>query len=91
MFMTGPMSGVPGTSGSVTQVCGKSVATIPQQFSYSAMGGGWGAHLKFAGYDGVVVHGASEKPVYLLIQDGNAELRDASNLWGKDGAEARTR
>ncbi len=53
------------------------------------MGGSWGAHLKFAGYDGVVVYGKSEKPVYLLVQDGTAELRDASALWGKDSTEVR--
>ena len=89
LFMTGPMAGYPGISGSMSQICGKSPATNPEQFFYSNMGGSWGAHLKFTGYDGVVVNGKSEKPVYLLVQDGKAELRDASGLWGKDGAEAR--
>jgi aldehyde:ferredoxin oxidoreductase len=88
-FMTGPMAGYPGIAGSMSQICGKSPVTNPEQFFYSNMGGSWGAHLKFAGYDGVVVHGKSEKPVYILVQDGEAELRDASSLWGKDGAEAR--
>jgi aldehyde:ferredoxin oxidoreductase len=89
MFMTGPMCGYPGIAGSMSQICGKSPVTNPEQFFYSNMGGSWGAHLKFAGYDGVVVHGKSEKPVYILVQDGKAELRDASSLWGKDGAEVR--
>jgi len=89
MFMTGPMSSYPGTAGSISQICGKSAFTNPEQFFYTSMGGSWGAHLKLAGYDGVVVHGKSEKPVYLLVQDGNAELRDASALWGKDSAEVR--
>jgi aldehyde:ferredoxin oxidoreductase len=89
MFMTGPMAGYPGTSGSISQICGKSPATNPEQFFYSSMGGGFGAHLKLAGYDGVIVHGKSEKPVYLLIQDGTAELRDAQALWGKDSTQAR--
>jgi aldehyde:ferredoxin oxidoreductase len=53
------------------------------------MGGSWGAHLKFAGYDGVVVHGKSEKPVYLLVQDGAAVLKDASALWGKEADAVR--
>ncbi len=46
-------------------------------------GGFWPAELKFAGFDGIVIYGRSEKPVYLWIHDGQAELRDASHLWGK--------
>jgi aldehyde:ferredoxin oxidoreductase len=87
IFMTGPLAGYPGIAGSMSQICGKSPATIPEQFFYTSMGGSWGAHLKFAGYDGIVVHGKSEKPVYLLVQDGTAELKDATALWGK-GADA---
>ncbi|HEY87039.1 MAG TPA: hypothetical protein G4O06_03280 [Dehalococcoidia bacterium] len=89
MFMIGPLSGYPGIAGSISQICGKSAFTNPEQFYYGCMAGSWGAHLKFAGYDGVIVHGKSEKPVYLLVQDGNTELRDASALWGKDSAETR--
>ena len=89
IFMTGPLAGYPGTSGSLCQVCGKSAAANQEQFFYSTIGGSWGAHLKFAGYDGVVVHGRSKKPVFLLIYDGTAELRDAAALWGKDAAAAR--
>jgi aldehyde:ferredoxin oxidoreductase len=50
----------------------------------SNTGGHWGAELKFAGYDHLVVHGVSEKPVYILIEDDKVEVRDASKLWGKD-------
>ncbi len=89
IFMTGPLAGYPGIAGSISQICGKSASTNPEQFFYSSMAGSWGAHLKFAGYDGVIVHGKSEKLVYLLVQDGTAELRDASALWGKDSAEVR--
>jgi aldehyde:ferredoxin oxidoreductase len=49
----------------------------------SQAGGFFPATLKFAGFDGIVVKGKSEKPVYLYIHDGEAELRDASHLWGK--------
>ena len=49
----------------------------------SQSGGFFPAELKFAGFDGIVVKGRSEKPVYLWIKDGEAELRDASHLWGK--------
>ena len=89
MFMTGPLAGVPGLAGSRWTICGKSPATEPELFSYSNLGGRWGAKLKLCGYDGVVVHGKSQKPVYLLMDEGRAELRDASHLWGKGAAEAR--
>ena len=49
-----------------------------------AQGGGfWPAELKFAGFDGIVIHGKASRPVYLWITGGEAELRDASHLWGK--------
>ena len=49
----------------------------------SNSGGYFGAELKFAGWDMVIFEGASPKPVYLLITDGQAELVDAAHLWGK--------
>lgn len=45
-------------------------------------GGDFGPMLKFTGYDGLLVSGASEKPVYLYIDDDTVELRDASQYWG---------
>jgi aldehyde:ferredoxin oxidoreductase len=63
IFMTGPLCGVPGFA-SRFQVCGKSVAT--NRFSFCNMGGSWGAYLKSAGYDGVVVSGKADKPVIYL-------------------------
>ena len=47
-------------------------------------GGFWPAELKFSGFDGIVITGQSPKPVYLWIKDGQAELRGASHLWGKE-------
>jgi aldehyde:ferredoxin oxidoreductase len=53
-----------------------------------AQGGGfWPAEAKGAGFDAYVIKGKAEKPVYLWVQDGQAELRDASHLWGKTTAE----
>src|SRR5690606_29735404 len=46
-------------------------------------GGFWPAELKFAGFDAIVIRGAADSPVYLWIHDGEAELRDASHLWGR--------
>src|ERR1041384_1833631 len=50
-------------------------------------GGFFPAELKFAGFDGLVIKGKSEKPVYLWIKEGEFELRDASHLMGKKTGE----
>ncbi|MFW6126087.1 MAG: aldehyde ferredoxin oxidoreductase N-terminal domain-containing protein [Chloroflexota bacterium] len=89
VFITGPAAGFSGVAGSIWQVHGKSPLTIPEHFSCGSLGGTWGAHLKFAGYDGVMVLGKSEKPTYILIDDGLAQLKDASHLWGKGAVETR--
>ena len=89
LFMTGPLAGFSGIAGSRWTVCGKSPATNPEHFSYTNMGGSWGAQLKFAGYDGIVIKGESDRPIYLSIQDGVAEIRDASTLWRQSTVQAR--
>lgn len=54
-----------------------------------AQGGGFfPAEFKFAGYDGLVIEGKAENPVYLWIKDGEVELRDANHLWGKITGDA---
>jgi len=54
-----------------------------------AQGGGFfPAELKFAGFDAIVIRGKAERPVYLWIKDGEAELRSADHLWGKVTGEA---
>ena len=49
----------------------------------SNSGGYFGAELKFAGWDMIIIEGKADKPVYLSIEDDKAEIRDASHLWGK--------
>jgi aldehyde:ferredoxin oxidoreductase len=53
----------------------------------SQSGGFFPAEMKFSGFDALVVHGRSEKPVYLHLNQGVAELREADHLWGKDTDE----
>ena len=53
----------------------------------SEAGGWWGHEFKRAGFDALIVHGKSEKPVYLWIKDGEVEIRAADHLWGKDTAD----
>ena len=55
----------------------------------SQCGGFWPAKLKFAGFDAIIVTGKSPHPVYLWIDDGKAELRDARHLWGKTTGESQ--
>ncbi len=89
IVVTGPLGGLPGVSGSMWQIYGKSPATSPEQLSNCNLGGHMGAYLKFAGYDGIIIQGKSEKPVYLFIDSGKVELKDASHLWGKGSVEVR--
>ena len=56
----------------------------------SQSGGFFPAEMKFAGFDGIIVYGKAEKPVYLWIKDGQVDLRPADHLWGKDTAEVET-
>jgi aldehyde:ferredoxin oxidoreductase len=53
----------------------------------SQIGGFFPATLKFAGYDGIIVYGRSTHPVYLYVNNGTAELRDANHIWGKESDE----
>lgn len=84
-FITGPLTGTPALFGSRYEVVGKSPLT--GTWGQANSGGDFGPHLKFAGYDAIFLTGASEKPVYLFIKDGVAEIRDAQQLWGRDTAE----
>ena len=51
------------------------------------VGGSWGAELKYAGFDHIIIRGKAKRPVYLSIDDGRVEIRDAAWLWGKTTSE----
>jgi len=82
ILMTGPLAGTPSPSASRWQICSKSPMAYPEQYSYGNLGGYWGAELKFAGYDGMVISGKAEEPVYIWIEDHKVEIRAGSHLWG---------
>ena len=84
-FLTGPLTGTPALSGARYVVVGKSPLT--GGWGDANSGGYFGPSLKFAGYDGVLFTGVSERPVYLHIDSGKAQLKDAGHLWGKDSFE----
>ncbi len=84
-IMTGPLTGTPALTGSRFTAIGKSPLT--GTWGDANSGGYFGVALKRSGYDGVLFSGISDKPVYLYIENGKAEVRDASDLWGKDTFE----
>ncbi len=88
IFATGPLTGfaIPGTGRN--SVGAKSPLT--GGFGEAEVGGYWGAELKHAGFDAIIIEGKSNNPVYLWIKDGVAEIKDASHLWGKVTGEAES-
>ncbi|MHA1271572.1 MAG: aldehyde ferredoxin oxidoreductase family protein [Candidatus Helarchaeota archaeon] len=81
IIMTGPLTGTLGPSVGKYSICAKSPLT--DIWGESNSGGYFGPELKYAGFDGIIITGKSEKPVYLWVNDGKAEIRDAKKLWGK--------
>ena len=89
LVATGPLAGVPAVAGSRWQVIAKSLVTKPNRYNYSNLGGRWGAALKFAGYDGIIIEGRAPNPVYLVISEDGISIRDATDLWGRRAIETR--
>lgn len=90
MFMTGPLVGTRAPSCGRHEVC--ALSPLTGIWGESNSGGFWGAELKFSGYDGIVVRGRSEKPVWLSIVEGQPpKLHDAAGLWGLDTYETQQR
>ena len=85
LFGAGPLVGTPFPSACMTNVMSKSPVT--GALGDTSMGGYFGAQLKFAGYDNIVVEGKAERPVYLFISDDKVEIKDASLIWGHDTYE----
>lgn len=81
VFAPGVLTGSPVPGAGRHSVGAKS--PLSGGFGEAEAGGFWGSELKRAGWDAIVVHGAAERPVYLWINEGEVEIRDASHLWGK--------
>jgi len=82
VFAMGVLTGTPLSGASRHAVGAKS--PISGGFGEAEVGGFWGAELKRAGWDGIVVTGAASSPVYLFIRDDQVEIRDAAHLWGME-------
>lgn len=89
-FMPGPFTGLPLPSAARTCIVTKSPITAPKHSSYphaftvaySNMGGFFAPELRFAGYDGIMVTGRADRPVYVRIDDDRVDVRDARKFWG---------
>jgi aldehyde:ferredoxin oxidoreductase len=80
LFLNGPLSGT----------AGPAVGRFVVLWAESNCGGFWGPELRFCGYDGAWITGKAEKPVYIWLNDGRLEIRDAAAVWGKDTYESQT-
>ncbi|MEM1515457.1 MAG: aldehyde ferredoxin oxidoreductase family protein [Candidatus Bathyarchaeia archaeon] len=81
IFAAGPLNGTIPPFGNKNIVGGKSPLTGLYMDSYFS--GGFGAELKFAGYDALVIKGRSQRPVYIIIDDNETKILDATHVWGK--------
>jgi len=81
IFAPGPFTGTYAPSAGRYNVVAKS--PLNGSLAASNSGGSFGAEIKFAGYDLLIIEGKAEKPVYLWICDGKVEIRDAGHVWGQ--------
>lgn len=88
IFMTGPATGTPLSACARWEAVTKSPLT--GTYLCSNAGGFFGAELKKAGFDGIILRGKSKKPTWLHVTEGGADFRDASPLWGKDTEETES-
>ncbi len=84
-FLTGPTSGTNIPGGARFSVCAKSPLT--NIWGESNCGVSFANELRSAGWDGIIIEGASDKPVYMVIENDKVEIKDASGLWGKNTHE----
>ena len=87
VFALGTLTGHPFVGSGRNSVGCKS--PLSGGYGESEAGGFWGAELKRAGFEAIVLEGISPKPVYLSIKDGKAEIRDADHLWGMETADTQ--
>ena len=87
VFATGVLTGYPFSGSGRNSVGARSPLT--GAFGSADVGGWWGAELRRAGYDAIVIQGESPHPVYLQVKGGQAELRDAGAFRGRPTAEVQ--
>lgn len=89
IFSAGVITGIPSAGSGRSGVGAKSPLT--NGWGDAQAGGYWGAELKRAGWDAIIIEGRADKPVFLWISDDQVEIRDASHLWGENTADVQSR
>ncbi len=84
IFATGPATGVTGFPESGRYHVMALRSPLTKGVASANSGGKFGPYMKFAGFDLIIIEGKAEEPVYLEVVDGTAEIKDASDLWGKN-------
>lgn len=87
ILLNGVLAGSSAQAVSRWMVCTKSPLT--GAFARSVCGADFGAWLKFAGYDFIIIEGKAESPVYIHLTNDSCQIHDASELWGKDTKETQ--
>jgi len=87
IFSTGPFTGTPLPMVSRYAVGG--ISPLTGFWGEATSGGRFPFRLKGSGWDGVLVTGKADKPVYLFLREGKAEIRDATDLWGNDSYQTQ--
>ncbi len=87
VFAAGPFIGSNIPMVSRSAICG--IAPVSGLWGEATTGGQFPFRLKGTGYDGILITGKADKPVYLFVKGGKAEIRDAAHLWGKDTYETQ--
>jgi len=87
IFAGGPVTGIPIAGSGRNSVGAKSPLT--NGYGDAEVGGFWGAEFRQAGYDAIIIEGKAERPVYIWIEDGKVEIKDARHLWGKTTGECQ--
>ncbi|MFZ7128419.1 MAG: aldehyde ferredoxin oxidoreductase family protein [Desulfobacterales bacterium] len=88
MFLTGPLTG---TSAPSMRACVVTKSPATGAYLDSFFGGRFGPEIRFAGYDGIIVLGSADRPVYLHVSDDAVEFRCASAIWGLEANTANAR
>jgi len=90
IIATGPLTGTLAPTSGRTIMAALSPRTYPLPwYTHSTLGGWFGAELKYAGFDAIVIHGRADSPLYLEVRDGEARLISATGLWGLGARETQ--
>ncbi|UCE18233.1 MAG: aldehyde ferredoxin oxidoreductase family protein [Gemmatimonadota bacterium] len=87
VFAAGPLTGMP-LAGAARHVVGAK-SPLSGGFGKGEVGWYWGAELKRAGFDAIIVEGRAKQPMYLWVKNGQVEMRDAGHLWGLETKECQ--